>query len=305
MRQFATGIQATGTPHLGNIVGAVRPAVAIGMKSESPPIYIVADMHSVLSVRNPVVVKANVYRTAAAWIAFGAAGNGLLFRESKIPELSEIALLLSGTASVDVVTEGQIKPEVFSSIHTVLMSADLISLGTTHVLAGQDSRQHVSIVQDTARRFNQAYGNVLTVPGEIGNLDTPTVPGTDGYKMSKSLDNCIEVLTEPEVIKQIVAKIPEDQARTGEKPISSPDTVLRDIYSAVGTQGDKSTQYQNITNSQFSEFLIEEFRQERNEFRRLMNKPDQIVDVLEKGEAQVKEIVRETISRMHLALGLS
>ena len=125
MKQIVTGIQTTGSPHLGNIVGAVRPAIEAGKASSNPPVFIVADMHSMLSIRDPDLRRENTLRVAAAWVAFGAVDGGVMYRQSRITELSEVAMLLSGTAMTAMVMEGSVKPELFATIHPILMSADL------------------------------------------------------------------------------------------------------------------------------------------------------------------------------------
>ena len=307
MRQFATGLKTTGTPHLGNIIGAIQPSIELGKKSERPPLYVVADMHSMLGARNPVVVKANVLRTAAAWMAFGATERGLIYRESRIPELSEIALLLSGTAPISNIARGSFEGDVFTSIHPLLMSANLGMLETTHVFAGQDAIEHLSIVQDTLSRFNRAYGNIFSIPEKAATQEISEVPGTDGLTMSRSEDNVIEVLTEPEVIEQIVARISEERKKS-EMSEGLPDTkISQRIISAVrGNSKFTKLEIEAVrSNEHLSEFLVEEFRQERDRFRSAMNKPDEIIEQLEHGEAIVLAMARDVLSKMRLALGIS
>lgn len=304
MKQIVTGIQTTGSPHLGNIVGAIRPAIAAGADSARAPVYIVADMHSMLSVQDPEVRQQNTLRVAAAWIAFGATRQGMMYRQSRIPELSEIAMLLAGTADMQLSMEGELKPRVFESIHPVLMSADLLMLETTHIPVGQDSTGHIEIVRDTARRFNKVYGPVLVVPNGLIDPDRPTLPGIDGRKMSKSFGNTIDVLCSPDEIRERVNAIttPEMAGGLGNEG-SSP--VIEQIMTAMGCADHIPKQADlKMAKSVLAELLVEDFRVERIKFNQLMSDPAALSHELERGEEGVAQTARQTLERMRRAMGM-
>lgn len=306
IRQFATGIQTTGSPHLGNILGAVSPAVEKGRQSELPPVYVVADMFAAVSLRNPLAIKTNIYRTAAAWMAFGAADYGFIFRESQIPELSEIALLLSGVASVPS-QSGDLGEDMFSAIYPIMMTADILMLGASHVWAGQDSQSQLSFVRKTGISFNSLFREILTIPESVGEESSLTIPGTDGQKMSKSAHNDIDVLTEPEAIREIVNSIPEMITENGATTDSEISSVAHRLLTILG-QSDCGTGlpvgHQSSLNM-LSDVLIEEFRSERTEFRRLMGDPQEIRVCLSKGEEHVSRKSKDMLKQMRSAMGLS
>jgi tryptophanyl-tRNA synthetase len=304
MKQVATGIQTTGAPHLGNIVGAIRPAIAAGGASERAPVYVVADMHSMLSVQDPVARKENILRVTAAWMAFGASDRGMMYRQSRIPELSEIAMLLAGTADMRMAMEGELKAQVFASMHPVLMSADLLMLGTTHVPVGQDSTGHIEIVRDTAQRFNAVYGPVLEVPTGLIDRNRPTLPGVDGRKMSKSFGNTIDVLCPPDEIRARVNAIVVPE-RAGTPAAAEAPPVVREILTAMGrldSLPDRASPQQ--AKDALADLLVDDFREERARFAALMADSAALIATLEDSEAQVAAIAGRTLDRMRVAMGM-
>jgi tryptophanyl-tRNA synthetase len=307
MKQIATGIQTTGSPHLGNIVGAIQPAIAASRGGDNPAVFIIADMHSMLTVRSREARLVNTRRVAAAWIAFGASENGIMYRQSRIPELSEIAMLLSGTASMTKVMEGGLKPEVFTNIHPVLMTADLLMVGTTHVPVGIDSHEHIEIVRDTAARFNDVYGPLFAIPEGVFGEGRPTVPGTDGRKMSKAFDNCIDVLDEPKAIAAAIARI-EDQVTAGAAgETAPPSSIIMDIASAIGRADHFASASLTDTSAKarLGEILVEDFRLERARFCELMAAPDYLGEILAAGEEKISVMAGQTLHKMRNAMGMA
>lgn len=288
MKQIATGIQTTGTPHLGNILGAIMPTIEMGAKSERPPVHIVADMHSMISVRDPAARERDTNRVAAAWLAFGASEDGILYRQSRISALSEIAFLLSGTANLNVVMEEGPQETVFNSIHPVLMSADLLMIEASHVPVGQDSAGHMAIVRDTARRFNEVYGNILSLPEPLIDLDRPTIRGADGEKMSKSRGNTIDVLCAAEEIRAQLAGLSDH----GIQMISEDVTACLEGRS------------RGMSAEDLTELLVERFKVERDEFARLLSTTRHLEKLLERGESQVRLQATLTRNRMLEAMGM-
>ena len=304
MIQVTTGIQTTGTPHLGNIAGAMQPAIAAGDASIKPPVYIVADMHSMLSVRDPDRRREHVLDVASAWIAVGAGDGALLYRQSRIEELGQIAILLSGTTLTTSVMQGSLKPGVFASIHPLLMAADLLMCNTTHVPVGPDSAAHIEIAIDVAHRFNSTYGEVLTIP--VPDIrERPVVPGTDGLKMSKSRDNTIDVLAPPEQIREALDRIPGPISLDAAGPYESPPPIATQMLSALGRPDIADA---GMTGPQVRaallDHLVETYRAPRAEFLRLRSDPGEVRRRLGWGEEAVRDVAIDTLDRMRDAMGM-
>lgn len=323
MQQVITGIQATGAPHLGNVVGAIRPAVETGRQSRRPPIYIVADVHSMLTIHDGDVRKENVRRVAAAWLAFGAGdAGGVLYRQSRVPRLCEVAIYLAAVAPYDRFAQAHsftvklgagYEPTVWDMSHPTLMSADLLACGATHVPVGKDSREHIDIVRDVAERFNARHGPVFLAPSGVIDCAAETVPGTDGRKMSKSYSNDIDVFADEDAIRARIATIPSPHERPAADPQIAASVMKRLLVAVCGNGArddidafltDPASTWEEARDRLTHEIVVR-FAEARARYRAFLDDPATIEAKLKEGEAHVRAIVDDRVETMRKALGFA
>ena len=216
MSRILTGIQSTGTPHLGNILGAIIPAIKMSNKSENESFLFIADMHSLTQIKEKEILKNNTYATAAAWLAFGLDTEKTIFyKQSDVPQATELAWVLSChfpyqrlTLAHSFKDKSDRLSDVNAGIFTypMLMAADILLYDAEQVPVGKDQQQHLEMTRDVASRFNNVYGQTFVLPEGKVNEDTMLVQGTNGEKMSKSKGNPIDIfLPEKELKKQVMS----------------------------------------------------------------------------------------------------
>jgi tryptophanyl-tRNA synthetase len=237
-----TGTRPTGTPHLGNYLGMYRPALALAREHES--LCFIADLHALIDVRDPDVLRARTREIAAVWLACGLdPKRTALYRQSDVPAISEVVWLLSCVtakgvlnrahaykAMVDANRRSGRDPDAGVTAglfdYPLLMVADILAIGAEIVPVGRDQRQHVEAAREIARAFNGTYGGVLCLPEAIVDERVMTVPGLDGRKMSKSYDNVIPIMGEPDELRRRVMAIVTDSRRPEESKDPDDDTVF-------------------------------------------------------------------------------
>ena len=214
MSRILTGIQSTGRPHLGNLLGAILPAIELSRNPANNSLYFIADLHSLTTVRDPALLRANTYAVAAAWLACGFdTERNLFYRQSDVPQVTELAWYLSCFTPYPMLANAHSfkdKSDKLSDvnaglfIYPVLMAADILLYDAEIVPVGKDQIQHLEIARDIARAFNARYGDTLVEPQARVDAELMTIPGTDGAKMSKSYGNTIDIfLPENELLKVI------------------------------------------------------------------------------------------------------
>ena len=214
MSRILTGIQSTGRPHLGNLLGAILPAIELSRNPANDSLYFIADLHSLTTVRDPAVLRANTYAVAAAWLACGFdTGKNLFYRQSDVPQVTELAWYLSCFTPYPMLANAHSfkdKSDKLSDVNAglftypVLMAADILLYDAEIVPVGKDQVQHLEIARDIAQAFNSRYGDTLVEPQARVDAELMTIPGTDGAKMSKSYGNIIDIfLPEKELLKAI------------------------------------------------------------------------------------------------------
>ena len=214
MSRILTGIQSTGRPHLGNLLGAILPAIELSRNPANDSLYFIADLHSLTTVRDPEVLRANTYAVAAAWLACGFdTGKNLFYRQSDVPQVTELAWYLSCFTPYPMLANAHSfkdKSDKLSDVNAglftypVLMAADILLYDAEIVPVGKDQVQHLEIARDIAQAFNSRYGDTLVEPQARVDAELMTIPGTDGAKMSKSYGNIIDIfLPEKELLKAI------------------------------------------------------------------------------------------------------
>jgi tryptophanyl-tRNA synthetase len=324
-----TGIRPTGTPHLGNYLGMFRPALALARDHES--LCFIADLHALIDVRDPAALRARTREIAAVWLACGLDPQRTpLYRQSDAPAICEIVWLVACVTAKGMLNRGHAYKAMVDANrrsgrdpdagitaglfdYPLLMAADILAMGAEIVPVGRDQRQHVEAAREIARAFNGAYGgDVLRVPEAIVDERVMTVPGLDGRKMSKSYDNVIPLMAEPDELRRRVMAIVTDSRRPEERKDPDGDTVfclyrelapdhdvraLRARYEAGGVG------YAETKQALF-EALEERMRGPRARYRELLADPGELERVLEAGGAVARARADAKLERMRAAVGL-
>ena len=212
MARILTGIQSSGVPHLGNILGAIIPAIEMSKSTENESLFFIADLHSLTTIKNAESITYNTYATAAAWLAFGFnPEKNIFYRQSDISEVSELMWILNCFTPYPMLAnahsfkdKSKNLSDVNSGLFTypVLMAADILLYDANIVPVGKDQLQHLEMTRDIAGSFNHLMGETLVLPESKVSENVMTIPGTDGKKMSKSYDNTINVFAEEKSLKK-------------------------------------------------------------------------------------------------------
>lgn len=319
-----TGVKPTGTPHLGNYLGAIKPAINIGNQADKHYMFI-ADYHAINAEKDPVVLNQKLKEVACVYLAFGMDPNHTIFyRQSDIPEIHEITTILYAytpkglmnkshayKASVDKNREAG-KPDddgINMGLYTypTLMAADILTFNSDIVPVGKDQVQHVEIARDIAGAFNAHYGNeLLKLPKFHIEEAVAVVPGTDGRKMSKSYGNVIPLFAEDNVIKKAIFSIKTD-SRPMEEPKDPDEILVYEIYKSIATpeqlkeMGDGLRQgklgYGHIKNM-LLDAVIAEVKEAREKYSHYMANFNLVEDMLKAGAEKARPIAVETLKRL-------
>lgn len=322
MSRILTGIQATGTPHLGNLLGAIIPAIELSKNPENESFLFIANMHSLTQIKNAEELKQNTYEIAAAWLACGLDTEKTYFyRQSDIPEVCELSWYLScffPYTRLQLAHSFKDKADRLEDVNAglftypMLMAADILLYDAEIVPVGKDQLQHLEMARDVGARFNHQMGEVFVLPQAELQQDTKYVPGTDGQKMSKSRGNIINVFLPEKHLKKQVMGI-ETDSKTLEEPkdpetdkvfalyqlIATPEQteVLREKYLAGNFgYGHAKTELLNL--------ILERFKTEREKFDYYMNNLSELDAKLEEGAEKTRKIAAETLKRARASLGM-
>ncbi|MBC6989235.1 MULTISPECIES: tryptophan--tRNA ligase [Hymenobacter] len=244
MSRILTGIQSTGRPHLGNLLGAILPAIELSRQSQNDSLYFIADLHALTSVRDAELLRQNTYAVAAAWLACGFdTEKDLFYRQSDVPQVTELTWYLSCFTPYPMLANAhsfkdkmdrlsEVNAGVFT--YPVLMAADILLYDAEIVPVGKDQMQHLEIARDIAAAFNNRYGETFVMPQARVDAQLMTIPGLDGQKMSKSYGNIIDVFApEKELLKTIKSIVTDSRGLDDPKDPES-DTVFK-LYSLLAT----------------------------------------------------------------------
>ena len=322
MSRILTGIQATGTPHLGNLLGAIIPAIELSKNPENESFLFIANMHSLTQIKNAEELKQNTYQIAAAWLACGLDTEKTYFyRQSDIPEVCELSWYLScffPYTRLQLAHSFKDKADRLEDVNAglftypMLMAADILLYDAEIVPVGKDQLQHLEMARDVGARFNHQMGEVFVLPQAELQQDTKYVPGTDGQKMSKSRGNIINIFLPEKTLEKQVMGI-ETDSKTLEEPkdpetdkvfalyqlIATPEQteVLREKYLAGNFgYGHAKTELLNL--------ILERFKTEREKFDYYMNNLSEIDAKLEEGAEKTRKIAAETLKRARASLGM-
>lgn len=322
MSRILTGIQATGTPHLGNLLGAIIPAIELSKKSENESFLFIANMHSLTQIKNAEELKQNTYEIAAAWLACGLdAEKTFFYRQSDIPEVCELSWYLScffPFTRLQLAHSFKDKADRLEDVNAglfmypILMAADILLYDAEIVPVGKDQLQHLEISRDVGARFNNQMGEVFVLPQAELQKDTKYVPGTDGNKMSKSRGNIINIFLPEKQLKKQVMSIETDSTPL-EEP-KNPDTCkVFAIYSLLANENQISEMRAKYLGGNYGyghaktellNLILENFKTEREKFNYYLNNLDELDAKLKEGAEKTRKIASATLKRVRESLGM-
>lgn len=321
MSRILTGIQSSGRPHLGNLLGAIIPAIELSKKAGNESYFFIADLHSLTSIKDARVRDENVRAVAAAWLAFGFdTEKNLLYRQSRIPMVCELTWYLNCFTPYPMLANAHSfkdKANRLSDVNAglftypVLMAADIIMYNADIVPVGKDQRQHVEMARDIAASFNSQYGETFVLPTAQISEEIMTIPGRDGQKMSKSYDNIIDIFLPADALKKQVMSIVTDSTPKEAPKNPDKDNVFA-LYKLVASPDEVESMRKQYLAGNFGygqakqallDTLLEKYSTQRNVFNHYMENQDALELELEKGEMRAELVARETLSRVREKLG--
>ncbi|ATA89068.1 tryptophan--tRNA ligase [Capnocytophaga stomatis] len=321
MARILTGIQSTGTPHLGNILGAILPAMQMAQDPKNESFLFIADMHSLTQIKNGEELRFNTYSVAATWLAFGLDIEKVVFyRQSDVPQTTELSWYLSCffpyqrlTLAHSFKDKADRLEDVNAGLFTypMLMAADILLYDAEIVPVGKDQLQHLEITRDVASRFNHQMGETFVLPQAKIEERIMIIPGTDGEKMSKSRNNFINVfLPEKQLRKQVMA------IQTDSTPLEepkNPDTCnVFALYKLIASEEQTQQMHANYLAGNYGyghakqalyELLLEKFAQPRQKFNYYMENLDELEKILQEGALKAQKTANEVLKRVREKVG--
>ncbi len=321
MSRILTGIQSTGTPHLGNLLGAIIPAIQLSNQPESESFLFIADLHSLTQIKDSTTLKENTLYTAAAWLAFGLdTSKTVFYRQSRVPQVTELSWYLNCffpyqrlTLAHSFKDKADRLEDVNSGLFTypMLMAADILLYDAHIVPVGKDQLQHLEMTRDVANRLHAQMGDVFVIPEAKVQEDTQLIIGTDGEKMSKSKGNTINIFLPNKKLRKTIMGIKTDSTPL-EEP-KNPDTCnVFTLYSYLGNTAqieDLRSKYlaggfgYGHAKQALYELIIEKFKVERERFNDLIENPQKVEETLRAGEARAEKVANEVLNRVRNKLG--
>ena len=321
MTRILTGIQSTGIPHMGNILGAIIPAIELAMDAQKESYLFIANMHSITQIKDAELLKQNTLSTAAAWLAFGLDPDKTIFyRQSDVPETTELTWYLSCffpfqrlTLAHSFKDKADRLADVNAGLFTypMLMAADILLYDVNYVPVGKDQLQHLEITRDVAARFNHQMGETFVLPEGSVNENTKLVPGTDGSKMSKSKGNFINLFLPEKQLKKQVNSIETDSTPL-EDP-KNPDTCNAfKIYSLLASEEETENMRKNYLAGGFGyghakkailDLILTKFKVERERFDYYTQNPEEVESILLAGAEKARKTARVVLNRVRTKLG--
>jgi len=324
-----TGITTTGTPHLGNYVGAIKPAIAASRDPDTDSFYFLADYHALVKCEEPGRVQRSTLEIAATWLALGLdTQRSVFYRQSDIPEIPELTWLLTCVtakglmnrahaykAAVDENVRAGEDPDYGVPMglfcYPVLMAADILMFNAHRVPVGKDQLQHLEMARDIAQRFNHRYGDHFVLPDAAIDEHVQTLPGTDGRKMSKSYDNTIPLWLPEKKLRKAIMKIKTNSREPGEPkdPDSAP---VFAVYAAFASPDQRAAMRQAFADGiawgevkqQLFELVNAELTGPRERYQALIDDPERVEQALQEGAERARALSRALIQRLRKAVGI-
>ncbi|MCK0192619.1 tryptophan--tRNA ligase [Arenibacter sp. F20364] len=321
MARILTGIQSTGTPHLGNILGAIIPAIEMANNPENDSFLFIADMHSLTQIKNGEELRNNTYAVAATWLAFGLDINKTAFyRQSDIPQTAELAWYLSCffpyqrlTLAHSFKDKADRLDDVNAGLffYPMLMAADILLYDAEIVPVGKDQLQHLEMTRDVASRFHAQLGETFVMPDGKVQEETMYIPGTDGSKMSKSKGNLISLFQKDKQLRKQIMGIQTDSTPMEDPKNPDTDNVFA-LYKILATESQVAEMRSNYINGNYGyghakqalyEVVLERFGEAREKFDYYMNNLSELDDVLAVGAEKARKVADQVLERVRTKVG--
>jgi tryptophanyl-tRNA synthetase len=323
MARILTGVQSTNIPHLGNILGAVMPAIELSKKAGNESLFFIADLHSLTTIKDAEFIKNSSDAVAATWLAFGFdTDKNIFYRQSDVTEVCELTWYLNCFTPFPMLANAHSfkdKSERLADVNAglftypVLMAADILLYNADYVPVGKDQVQHLEMTRDIAEKFNNKYGDVFVVPQVKIDEAVMIVPGIDGQKMSKSYNNFINIFLPEKELKKIVMSIVTD-ATPLEAP-KNPDTCnVFALYKLLANEQQTAEMRANYLRGGYGyghsktalyELILEKFKLQRETYHYYMNNRVELDAKLQLGANKARVIARETLKQVRGKLGFS
>jgi tryptophanyl-tRNA synthetase len=321
MAKILTGVQSTGTPHLGNLLGAIIPAIELSNNPENESFLFIADLHSITQIKDGKTLRENTYSTAAAWLACGLNVNKVIFyRQSDVPQTAELSWYLSCFFPFQRLTLAHsfkdkadrledVNAGLFS--YPMLMAADILLYDAQFVPVGKDQLQHLEITRDVASRFNHQMGETFVIPEAIIQKDSMLIPGTNGGKMSKSANNIINIFLDDKALRKQVMSIETDSTPL-EAPKNPENCNAFAIYSLLATSEQIEIMRNNYLGGNYGyghakqalfELIVEKFKTEREQYNYYMNNLAEVDTLLKVGAEKASIVAKGVLARVREKLG--
>lgn len=320
-QRVLTGITPSGRPHLGNILGAIIPAIELSKKTEFEAFYFISDLHSLISIEQADLRKEYTLAIAAAWLSFGLdIEKNFFYRQSRIPEVCELSWYLNCLTPFSLLanahafkSKSESMSEITSGLFTypVLMAADILLYDANLIPVGKDQKQHIEIARDIAQKFNNRYGKILTMPDAEIKEEVHTIIGIDGRKMSKSYDNYIDIFVPNKNLRKQIMSIITDSTPVNQP--KNPDTCnVFNIFRYVATIDQVMEMRENYSKGGYGygdaknalyEVILKRFANEREKFNFYMEHPEILENRLLEGESKVKKIAQDKLINIRKVLG--
>jgi len=321
--RILTGIQSTGTPHLGNLLGAIIPAIKMANNSENESYLFIADMHSVTQIKDPKKLRFNTYSTAASWLAFGLNYNKTIFyRQSDVPQVTELAWYLNCYFPYQRLTLAHSFKDKSNSLEDInaglftypmLMAADILLYDANIVPVGKDQLQHLEITRSVGNKFNHQNGETFIIPESKVDEGTMLITGTDGAKMSKSKKNVIDIFLEEKLLKKQILSIKTDSLPL-EASKDWKNCNLFKLYELLCDEKQAETMKKNYTKGGYGyghakkdllNLILTKYKTEREKYNYYMSNLDKIDSILKTGALQASKTADKVLNRVRIKVGFN
>ena len=322
MARILTGIQSTGRPHLGNILGAIKPAIALANEANNDSFLFIADLHSLTQIKDKETLKNNTFQVAATWLACGLDPNKTTFyRQSDVVECTELAWYLNcyfPYQRLKLAHSFKDKSDRLEDVNSglfaypMLMASDILLYDADFVPVGKDQLQHLEMTRDVASRINHKHGEIFVLPEPILQQDAQLILGTDGEKMSKSRNNTIDVFDTENAIKKLINKNIITDNTPLEEPKNPNSATVYQLYKLLASDEEAKTMSDKLkaggygwghAKKELLEKVVSSFSEERAKFEHYQNNPKEVEEVLMEGAQKAKKVAKATLERVRISLG--